>query len=274
MTNIESKMRLNNGIEIPRIGLGVFQAARGTETQTAVREAVALGYRHIDTARVYGNEIDVGIAVRECGIQRSEIFVTTKLWNEDQGYDSTLRAFDASRKRLGLEVIDLYLLHWPVLGKRLDSWRALEKLYGDGVVRAIGVSNFMVHHLDELLAKATIVPAVNQIEVSPFLQQREVRAFCDTHHIAVEAYSPLTKGLRIRDARVTAIAETVKRSPAQVLLRWALQHNLIILPKSVNRERMRENLNLFDFELSPEAMASLDALEEGLVTGWDPRSQP
>jgi diketogulonate reductase-like aldo/keto reductase len=271
---VSRSVRLNNSVEIPRVGLGVFQSARGEETRSAVREALRLGYRHIDTARVYRNEQDVGAAVRESGVPRAEVFVTTKLWNDDQGYDSALRAFDASLKRLGLEYIDLYLLHWPVHRKRLESWRALEQLLGDGRVRAIGVSNFMVRHLDELLAHAKVVPAVNQIEVSPFLQQREVRAACEKHGIAVEAYSPLTKGARLRHPVVVSVAERIKRSPAQVLLRWGLQHGLIVLPKSTHAERIRENSALFDFELSAEEMSRLDALEEGLVTGWDPRSAP
>lgn len=276
MINSDAKngIQIRSGISMPRAGLGVFQSARGEETRDAVREALRLGYRHIDTARVYGNEQDVGAAVRDSGVPRSEVWITTKLWNDDQGYDASLRAFDASLTRLGLDYIDLYLLHWPVTGKRLESWRGLEKLLGDGRVRAIGVSNFMEHHLQELLNHATIVPAVNQIELSPFLQQRQVRSLCHTHGIVVEAYSPLTKGLRLHHPTVTAIAEQIGRSPAQVLLRWALQHDLVVLPKSVRPERIAENLALFDFELNTDAMARLDALEEGLVTGWDPRDVP
>jgi diketogulonate reductase-like aldo/keto reductase len=239
-----------------------------------VREALRLGYRHIDTARVYGNERDVGVAMRESGVPRAQVFVTTKLWNDDQGYDSALRAFDASLSRLELEYIDLYLLHWPVPRKRLESWRALEKLLSDGRVRAIGVSNFMVRHLEELLAHAKVVPAVDQIEVSPFLQQRDVRACCAEHGIAVEAYSPLTKGKRLPHPVVADVARRVGRSSAQVLLRWGLQHGLVVLPKSTHAERLAENAAVFDFELPPDEMARLDALEEGLVTGWDPRSAP
>lgn len=272
--NLSSTIRLTNGVEIPRIGLGVFQSARGEETRRAVSEALRLGYRHIDTARIYGNEADVGAAVRESGLPRQDVFVTTKLWNDDQGHDPALRAFDASLKRLGLEYIDLYLLHWPVPKKRLESWRALEQLLADGKVRAIGVSNFMVHHLDELLGQAKVPPAVNQIEVSPFLQQREVRAWCEQHGVAVEAYSPLTKGARLQHPVVASIAGRAQRSPAQVLLRWGLQRGLIVLPKSTHAERIRENAALFDFELSAAEMSELDALEEGLVTGWDPRSAP
>jgi methylglyoxal/glyoxal reductase len=274
ITSLSKTITLHDGVEIPRVGLGVYQAARGAETQHAVREALRLGYRHIDTARVYRNEPDVGEAMRASGIARSEIFVTTKLWNDDHGYDAALQAFDASLKRLALDTIDLYLLHWPVPGKRLDSWRALERLYKEKRVRAIGVSNFMVHHLEELLAKAEVAPSVNQIEVSPFLQQPGVRAFCEKHQIAVEAYSPLTQGERLDHPDVVEVAKRVSRTPAQVLLRWGLQHGMIVLPKSVRAERIAENAALFDFELDAAAMAILDSLEEGLVMGWDPREAP
>lgn len=272
--NLSPTLRMNNGLDIPRVGLGVFQAPRGEQTRNAVRDALLLGYRHIDTARIYGNERDVGAAVRESGVPRAEVFVTTKLWNDDQGHDSALEAFDASMKRLDLEYIDLYLLHWPVPRRRLESWRALEQLLSDGRVRAIGVSNFMVRHLEELLAHAKVVPAINQIEVSPFLQQREVRALCDQRGIVVEAYSPLTRGQRLGHPAVVAVAERVQRSPAQVLLRWGLQHGMVVLPKSTHKARIAENAALFDFELSAGDMAKLDALEEGLVTGWDPRNAP
>lgn len=272
--NLSDSLRLRGEVAIPRVGLGVFRAAHGDETKSAVREALRLGYRHIDTARIYGNEQSVGVALRESGIPREQIFVTTKLWNDDQGYDQALRAFDASSKRLGLDYVDLYLLHWPVPKKRIESWRACEELLRAGRVRAIGVSNFMVRHLEELLAHAKVPPSVNQIELSPFLQQREVRAFCDRHQIVVEAYSSLTKGLRLRHPVIQDVANRVKRSPAQVLLRWALQHDLVILPKSTQAPRIAENAALFDFTLSADQMAILDGLEEGLVTGWDPRNAP
>jgi diketogulonate reductase-like aldo/keto reductase len=270
----DSTRKLNTGAEIPRVGLGVFQAPRGEVTRGAVRAAIELGYRHIDTARVYSNEADVGAAVREAAVRREELFVTTKLWNADQGYEAARAAFDASLMRLGLEYVDLYLVHWPVPGRRLESWRALEEIYASGRARAIGVSNFMTHHLGELLARAKVVPAVNQIEISPFLQQREVRAYCEARGIVVEAYSPLTKGLRLDDPVVRRIAGEAGRSAAQVLLRWGLQHELVVLAKSVSPARLTENLAVHDFELSAEQMAALDGLEEGLVTGWDPRDQP
>ncbi len=265
---------LRDGVELPRLGFGVYQSARGVETQKAVAEALQAGYRHVDTARIYGNEQDVGAAIRASSIPREQIFVTTKLWNDDHGYDAALRAFDASLERLGLEYIDLYLLHWPVPHKRLESWRALEHLLAAGRVRTIGVSNFVVHHLEELLASAKTPPTVNQIEVSPFLQQRDVRAFCQRHDIAVEAYSPLTQGERLGHPTLAAVAQRVSRTPAQVLLRWGLQHGMVVLPKSVRPARIAENAALFDFELDEEAMRTLDTLEEGLCVGWDPRHAP
>jgi diketogulonate reductase-like aldo/keto reductase len=207
-------------------------------------------------------------------VPRDQVFVTTKLWNDDQGYDSALRAFDESLARLGLDYVDLYLLHWPVPGKRLDSWRALEKLHADGRARAIGVSNFLRPHLEELLGKARVVPAVNQIELSPFLQRRETVAFCHEKGIVVEAYSPLTHGRRLDDPVVADVARRVKRTPAQVLLRWGIQHGFVELPKSTREARIAENAAIFDFELDAAAMQKLDGLEAGLTTGWDPAGQP
>lgn len=264
---------LRSGGSIPVVGLGVWQARRGGQTREAVLAALRAGYRHIDTARIYGNEAEVGEALRESGVPRDEVFVTTKLWNDDQGYDEALRAFEASRRRLGLEVVDLYLVHWPVAGRRLDSWRALEKLKADGVVRHIGVSNYLVSHLTELFDHAKELPEVNQIEVHPFLQHRETRALCAANGIVVEAYSPLTHGRRLADPTVGAVAASVGRSNAQVLLRWGVQHGMVTLPKSVDAGRIAENAALFDFELDASVMAELDALEEGSATGWDPRTQ-
>jgi len=257
---------------MPRVGLGVWQMPRGV-AHDAVLSALRAGYRHVDTARIYGNEGDVGAAVRESGVPREEIYVTTKLWNEDQGYDSALRAFDASMKRLGLDYVDLYLIHWPVPGKRRDSWRALEKIRASGRARAIGVSNFMVSHLEELFADAQERPDVNQIEIHPFMQQRDPRAFCKKHGIVVQAYSPLVRGNRLDHPEIRKVAHRVKRTPAQVLLRWALQHDLVVLPKSADAGRQKENAAIFDFSLDAEAMSVLDALEEGHATGWDPRTQ-
>jgi diketogulonate reductase-like aldo/keto reductase len=264
---------LRTGARIPTVGLGVWQSPRGAGTREAVKTALRIGYRHVDTARIYGNEQDVGVGLRESGVPRGELFVTTKLWNDDQGFDSALRAFDASLERLGLDYVDLYLLHWPVADKRLDSWRALERLFEEKRARAVGVSNFLEAHLEELAQASKLVPAVNQIEVHPFLQQRETRAYCKEHGIVVEAYSPLTHGERLDDKAITAIAKRVKRTNAQVLLRWSIQHEMVTLPKSVREERIAENAAIFDFALDADAMAHIDALDEGRATGWDPREQ-
>jgi methylglyoxal/glyoxal reductase len=270
----DTTLQLSSGARIPQVGLGVWQTPSGTTTRQAVAAALGAGYRHIDTARIYGNEADVGAAVRASGVGRDAVFVTTKLWNADQGYDRALRAFDASLESLGLDYVDLYLIHWPVAGKRLDSWRALERLHQEGRARSIGVSNFLRPHLEELLASARQVPAVNQIELTPFLQRRETRALCAEHGIVVEAYSPLTHGKRLDHPVVNDVARRVGRSVAQVLLRWGLQHGLVVLPKSTKPARIAENGTLFDFTLDDRAMKELDALEEGLVTGWDPAEQP
>lgn len=267
-----STIILNNGVPIPHIGLGVFRAGNGRETRDAVLAALAAGYRHIDTARIYRNEADVGAAVRESGLARDRIFVTTKLWNDDHGYDAALRAFDRSLAELGLEYVDLYLIHWPVPAVRLQSWHAMETLLASGRCRAIGVSNFTVRHLEELLAHATVVPAVNQIELHPYLQQRDIVAYCRKAGIAIEAYSPLTKGLKLGDPKLVAIANALGRSPAQILVRWALEKGFIVLPKSANKKRIEENFGVFDFELGREGIEQLDGLEEDLHTAWNPNS--
>ena len=273
-TNVTTaSLLLNTGARIPQVGLGVWQSPRGAGTRDAVSAALRLGYRHIDTARIYGNEANVGDAVRGSGMPRDQIFVTTKLWNDDHGYDPALRAFDASLKRLGLEYVDLYLIHWPVAGKRGDSWRALERLHEDKRARAIGVSNYLRPHLEELVGYAKTLPAVDQIELHPFLQRSETRAFCADKGIVVEAYSPLTRGKRLGHPVVADVARAAGRSPAQVLLRWGIQHGAVVLPKSTHPERIAENGALFDFELDAQAMKKLDALEEGLATGWDPQDQ-
>jgi diketogulonate reductase-like aldo/keto reductase len=264
-------LQLNNGVSIPQVGLGVWQAGGGTKR--AVVAALAAGYRHIDTAAVYGNEAQVGAAIAEAGVPREQVFVTSKLWNQDHGYDKALAAYDTSLKRLKLDYLDLYLVHWPVAGLRLESWRALERLAADGRVRAIGVSNFLVPHLQELTASAKVLPAVNQIELTPFLQRAPTVALCRELGITLEAYSPLTRGQRLSHPVVVELAQAAARSPAQILLRWGIQKGFVILPKSVQPARIAENAALFDFELDPTAMQRLDALEEGLVTGWDPATQ-
>lgn len=274
MTDVTSaNLTMRNGQRMPQVGLGVWQSPAGSVTKNAVLTALRLGYRHVDTARIYGNEADVGAAVRESGIPRAEIFVTTKLWNDDHGYDQARRAFDASLKRLGLDYVDLYLVHWPVPDKRLDSWRALESIAAEGRARSIGVSNFLVPHLEELFASAKELPAANQIELHPFLQHRDTRALCAKHGIIVQAYSPLTRGRRLDHPVIAAIAKRYGKTPAQVLLRWGIQQGVAILPKSVREERMRENADVFDFELDAAALARLDGLDEGAAVAWDPRSQ-
>lgn len=274
MTNVATaKVPLRSGGSIPRVGLGVWQISAGAATRNAVRAALRVGYRHIDTARIYGNEEDVGAAIRESGIPREEIFVTTKLWNDDQGYDSALRTFDESLERLDLGYVDLYLIHWPVPRRRLESWRALERIKAEGRARAIGVSNFLVPHLEELFTVANEPPSVDQIEIHPFLQHRAARALCARHGIVVEAYSPLTRGRRLEHPVIVDVAQRVGRSPAQVLLRWGLQHDLVVLPKSRHEGRIGENADIFDFSLDAHAMKALDDLDEGHATGWDPRRQ-
>ncbi len=262
---------LNNGVTIPQVGLGVWQS--GGATKRAVVAAIQAGYRHIDTAAVYGNEAQVGAAIAESGVGRDQVFVTSKLWNQDHGYDKALVAFDTSLRRLKLDYLDLYLLHWPVAGLRLESWRALEQLLADKRVRAIGVSNFLAPHLLELQGAAKVLPAVNQIELTPFLQRQDTVALCRKLGITLEAYSPLTRGQRLSHPLVVELAAGLQRSPAQVLLRWGIQQGFVILPKSVQPQRIAENAALFDFELDAAAVQRLDALEEHLVTGWNPETQ-
>jgi diketogulonate reductase-like aldo/keto reductase len=267
-------LTLRGGAKIPVIGLGVYQTTPGETTHRAVLDAIALGYRHVDTARIYDNEEDVGRAIRASGVPREEIFVTTKLWNSDHGYDRTLRACDASLARLGLAYVDLYLVHWPVAKLRKDTWRAMVKLRDDGKCRAIGVSNFMVHHLAELFDASDVLPEVNQIELHPLLYPKDVVDLCERNGIVVEAYSPLTRGERLNDPRFVAIAKALGRTPAQVLVRWGVQHGWVSLPKSKRRSRIEENADVFDFAIPPEHMRALDAMNEDLHTSWDPTDAP
>ena len=257
---------------IPAIGLGVYKSEPGPTTRNAVLKALEVGYRHIDTASIYNNEADVGEAIAASGVDRSEIFVTTKLWNEDHGYDKTLAAFDLSLSTLGLDYVDLYLIHWPVPELRLDTWRALEQLTLDGRVRDIGVSNYMEQHIKELLDAAPVVPAVNQIELSPYNygSRDETIRLCNDNGIIVEAYSPLTKGRKLDDPILAEIGAKYGKTPAQVLIRWALDKGFVVLPKSVQETRIAENFTVFDFALSEDHVKRLDGLNEGLATGWDP----
>ncbi|MFH5181916.1 aldo/keto reductase [Paenibacillus sp. TAB 01] len=260
---------LHNGVKMPWLGLGVWQTKDGDEVIRSVKAAIQAGYRSIDTAAAYNNESGVGAAIKESGVSRDELFITTKVWNADQGYDSTLRAFEESRRKLGLDVIDLYLIHWPVKGKYKDTWRALEKLYRDGAVRAIGVSNFQVHHLEDVLSGSEIVPMVNQVECHPRLTQQELRSFCKSHQIQLEAWSPLMQG-NLDIPVLTELAAKYGKSPAQIILRWDLQNGIVTIPKSVTESRIRENGNVFDFTLSDEDIAKLDALNENHRFGPDP----
>jgi diketogulonate reductase-like aldo/keto reductase len=270
---IDSAVTLNNGVSMPYLGLGVFQAKSGGETRDAVRYALELGYRHIDTASVYRNEQDVGQGIRDSSIARSEIFVTTKVWNSDQGYESTLRACRDSLQRLGLDYVDLYLIHWPVEDLRPHTWRALQTLAGDGLCRAIGVSNYMVRHLQEV-CEGPVIPAVDQVELSPFLSQRDLIAFCRQHGIQVEAYSPLARARKFGHEVLRALAAKHDKTEAQIMIRWALEHDLVVIPKSSNPRRIRENAEVFDFSLDKDDMQRLDGLNENFRVAWDPTHAP
>jgi diketogulonate reductase-like aldo/keto reductase len=274
--NLNSTCTFNNGVKIPFMGLGVFRSPAGELTRNAVHFALEAGYRHIDTAKAYANEGEVGRAIAESGIPREEIFVTTKLANPDQGYDSTLRAIDESLDKLQMDYVDLYLEHWPVEGRRLESWRAMGKILSDGKARAIGVSNFMKRHIEELLDNSSIVPAVNQIELSPFIYlfRKDTVDFCLENNVAIEAYSPLTKARKLDDPNLGEIAGRYHKTPAQILVRWAMEHEFVVIPKSTKQHRIIENASVFDFSISEDDMGFLDGLNENLVTGWDPTNAP
>ena len=292
---IDTKITLNDGYAVPQLGFGVWQIPAGKSCEAAVLGALEAGYRHIDTASMYGNEESVGGAIRTSGIARDDIFVTTKLWNSDHGDPE--RALDASLRRLKMDYVDLYLIHYPVR-QRLRSWRALQTLQRHGKARSIGVSNFTITHLTELLAASETVPAVNQVEFHPYLYQRELLDYCVSKDIVLEAYSPLTKGERLKDPKLVAVAQRYSagpqradagshlpllskslsrgatKTPAQILIRWALQHRLVVIPKSSNPRRILENADVFDFEISPEDMQLLDSFNENLRTCWDPTGAP
>ncbi len=271
--NIQSTIKLNNGVEIPRLGLGVFRAKDGEETANAVRWALEAGYRHIDTAAVYGNEEGVGKGIRDSGVPREEIFLTTKLWNDEMRAGRQRKAFDESLERLGVSHVDLYLIHWPVKTKYVESWMVMEQLYQEGLARAIGVSNFLEHHLDDLLKTATVVPAVNQVECHPRLSQKPLKAYCDKLGIAFESWSPLggsRDGNLTTNPELAAIGAKYGKSAAQVILRWHLQHDFIVIPKSVHKDRIEANGNLFDFALSDADMAAIDAMNMDARVGSHP----
>ncbi|KIP20945.1 MULTISPECIES: aldo/keto reductase [Anoxybacillus] len=271
MKSLQDAATLHNGVRMPWLGLGVYKVQEGDEVIRSVRTALEVGYRHIDTAAFYENEEGVGRAIRESAIRREEVFVTTKVWNSDQGYESTLKAFHTSLKKLGFDYIDLYLVHWPVKEKYKETYKALEKLYKDGFVRAIGVSNFQIHHLEHILADCEIKPMVNQVEFHPRLTQKELLAFCKQHQIQLEAWSPLMRGGELlNEPTLVDIAQKYGKTPAQVILCWDLQHEVVTIPKSVTPQRIAQNANIFDFTLTKEEMDAIDALNENRRIGPDP----
>ncbi len=260
------------GVAMPRLGLGTFRSSAGAEVEHEVRWALELGYRGIDTASMYGNEESVGRAVAHSGVPREELFVATKLWNDEQGYDTTLAACERSLARLGLDYVDLYLIHWPMPDTTAETWRALEHLREDGVVRAIGVCNFLVPHLEGLLAIANVPPAVDQVEHHPRLQQPELRDFLREHGVTMQAWAPIMRGAVAQIPEIVDMAQAHGKTPAQVTLRWILQHGVTTIPKSVHRERIAENADVYDFELTDAEMAAVDALDRGERLGRNPDS--
>lgn len=270
MNGLQDCATLHNGVKMPWVGLGVYKVKEGEEVKSTVRTALEIGYRHIDTAAFYENEEGVGQAIRESGIPREQVFVTTKVWNTDQGYETTLKAFDASLKKLGFDYVDLYLVHWPVKGKYKETYKALEKLYKDGYVRAIGVSNFQIHHLQDVLADCEIKPMVNQVEYHPRLTQKELLTFCRKNGIQLEAWSPLMRGEILTEPTIVEIGKKYGKTPAQVVLRWDLQHGVVTIPKSVTPARIKENADIFDFSLTDEEMKQIDALNLNKRVGPDP----
>jgi len=267
-------MKMNDGYEIPVVGLGTWKSEPGNATYQAVLDSINAGYRHIDTARAYDNESDVGRAVKDTNVAREELFITTKLWNKDQGYDTALEACEKSLARLGCDYIDLYLIHWPLKDKRNDSWKAFIELKEKGLCRSIGVSNFTIDHLKELEHKFGVVPAANQVEFHPYHYQKDLLDYCDSKNIIVEAYSPLVHAKRMDEERLVAISEELGKTPAQILIRWAIQRGMVVLPKSVNENRIIENFAVFDFDISDSVMKRLDDLDERYVTCWDPHNPP
>ncbi|MDW5561738.1 MAG: aldo/keto reductase [Methanomassiliicoccus sp.] len=270
--SFSSTIPLNNGVEMPALGLGVFKVTN-KEAYNVVSQALEVGYRHIDTAAYYQNEAGVGRAIRDSKLPREEVFVTTKLWHTDNGYKEALAACDRSLKALGMDYVDLYLVHWPK-GDREEAWRAMERLLDEGKARAIGVSNYLSRHLDGTIARSSTVPAVDQVEFSPFLYQEELLSYCRSKGIVLEAYSPLTRGKRLDDPRLVALAREYGRTPAQMLIRWVLQKDMVVIPKSAKVERMRENAAVFDFEISAEDEARMDSFNEDYHTTWNPADIP
>ena len=270
ISTIDETAVLSNGVKMPWLGLGVFGSSEGEEVINAVHYALEAGYRHIDTAALYENEAGVGQAITTSNVDRKDVFVTSKVWNSDQGYDSTLRAFDESLEKMGFDYLNLYLVHWPVKGKYKETWRALEKLYKNGRVRAIGVSNFLKHHLEDLFQSAEIMPMVNQMEFHPYLVQQNLIDFCNDNHIRYEAWSPLMVGKIVDIEPIKLLAAKYRKTPAQIVLRWDIQKGVVTIPKSSNRERIISNANIFNFEISEEDMKKIDGLDKGYRIGADP----
>jgi diketogulonate reductase-like aldo/keto reductase len=256
------ELTLNNGVRIPSIGLGTYQV-RGQTVEKVISWALAAGYRHIDTATAYVNEKRIGTTLKESDIDRDDLFITTKLWNPDHGYENALKAIETSLKKLGLDYVDLYLIHWPIEGFT-ETWKAMEEILSSGKARAIGVSNFLIKHLDELLSSAKVIPVLNQIECTPYLFNKPLIDYCERHSIAITASSPLTRGMKLNDSRLLQIANNYQKTPAQILIRWGLQHGFIELPKSKHKRRIEENLQVFDFTLTKEDLNELDSFSEGL----------
>jgi len=271
---IDSRVTLSDGNIMPLLGLGVWDAKSGKETYDAVIHALKSGYRHIDTAEMYGNERDVGSAVIDSGLTRKDVFITTKLWDSGMGYDHALKSFDISLRKLNLEYVDLYLIHWPEKGSKLEIWSALERIKKEGRCRSIGVSNFAPKHLKEILNNADLLPAVNQIEMSPFLQQQEISSFCIKEKIHLTGYCPLARGTRFNNPILCRVAEETNKTAAQVMIRWALQSGHTVIPKSARPQRIEENADVFDFKLTEDQMKMLDELEEGLRFCPDPLRLP
>jgi methylglyoxal/glyoxal reductase len=265
-------LTLNNGIQIPVLGLGVYQMPDNSATQKVLEYAVKIGYRHFDTAMIYGNERSVGRAANAGIVPRDQLFITTKVWNSDHGYDQAIKAFNKSLDRLGTGYIDLYLIHWPVQGKRKETWKALETLYEEGKCRSIGISNYMAHHIEELMGYCKVIPAINQLELHPYIygDRLDTLAMCRKHNIVPEAYSPLTKGQKLKDPVLVKMASKYNKNPAHLLLRWCIQNGFVVIPKSSVTSRIAENLQVFDFTISDEDMQSLNHMNENLATGWDP----
>ena len=261
---------LHNGVKMPWIGLGVLYVDEGGPVENAVRWALEAGYRHIDTASFYGNEAGVGRGISASGVPREDVFITSKVWNSDQGYEKTLAAFEASLERLGMDYVDLYPVHWPVKGLYKETWRALETIYESGRARAIGVSNFLIHHLQDLMADARVMPMVNQVEFHPYLQQPELQAFCREHHIQLEAWRPLMKGRIVEVPELVALGEKYGKNAVQITLRWMIQKRVVTIPKSARKERIFSNIDIFDFELDEADMALIDSLDRNQRLGRHP----